>query len=501
MPAKQAKPSVFDVKRITEKLKKMRERSQELKGSSSLCSRVPERFDALFEVLAAMDAGERQRADELAFLNAFEAFYKVMAYQKHYWQILHRLATSLRVVNEVYQAHGRIDSVYEQLVGVVEAQELSSGWREHWDDDRKEQESWFSAAIEDMDDQTLVSQINNPVKLAEVLAIMTTQRQVRVPRPPNAVPAADLTASPGMLGLITRVQDLIETYKGICMPHDMYKWYIEKSTVAIGGVVPVEEGTFGILYRGTWDDVYTGTFHDKVAIKRLESQLEIPADDAVFSRELSVWSTLEHPNILKMHGAHHTSRPRFFVCEYADGGNLLQFFEDAKNRDLLWDKFGQAAAALQYLHSKGIEHGGLKCHNILMTSNGVVKLSDFGLAVVRDQSRSISKRAESDRTRWKAPEQLCQSATPVDYKKADVYSLGLCIVEAVTGVTPFGTDGDEEVIEKKLGGVPIERPDKEFNDSEWKLVARMTANDPNARPYAKELVGLMAALNPSVPGG
>lgn len=186
----------------------MRNRSQGLDGGSSLCSRVPQRFDALFQVLAAMDEGDRQRAGELTFLNAVEDFYKAMAYQIRHSQLLHRLATSLRVVYEVYQAHFRIGAIYEQL-GVVEELDLSNDWRRNWNADRKEQESWFNDAIDDISQGKHRGQIGNPFELDEVLSIMATQRQVRALRAPGAAPAVDLTASPEILDLITGVYHFV----------------------------------------------------------------------------------------------------------------------------------------------------------------------------------------------------------------------------------------------------------------------------------------------------
>jgi hypothetical protein len=493
----------FNTQRIEERLATMTARSQQIHGSIGLCYRVAERFAALLQLLVSKGEGGRELAHERDFLKAFEDFYKAVAFQNYYTQVLRRLATSLRVVSEVYQAHFRINELYLQL-GETETPELSSDWREYWDGDRKEQVTWFSNRLGSMDNQLireLVTEIDNPDKLAEVLAIMTTQRQVRTSDSPSAIDDVDLRASPAILALIELVQERIKDSRRVYTPVDMYTWYIDAMNVKVGKAFGVEEGTFGALYHGTWTDVNTtpATVHDDVAIKRLSSELSVDAYNQQFSRELAVWKQLDHPNILKLHGAQHVASPRYFVCEFADGGNLLDLFMGGKHRNLLWDKFGQAAVALQYLHSKNIEHGGLKCHNILITKDGVVKLTDFGVSVVRTQSQSFSQRAERDKTRWKAPEQLQLDTRMVDHKRGDVYSLGLCIIEALTTEIPFGMLADEDVIDLKLRQVPVERPDGAFTDEEWALVSRMVHNDPTMRPTAEELVALMSSQEAAGP--
>lgn len=191
-----------------------------------------------------------------------------------------------------------------------------------------------------------------------------------------------------------------------------------------------------------------------------------------------------------MFGANHTSKPKFFVFENADGGNLAQFFAGGQNRDQPWGKFGQVAEALEYMHNERVEHGGLKCCSILLTEDGVVKLPDKG------QQRWLSEfEQQQPICRWMAPELLRETAQPCDFRMSDVFSLGLCVIEAVTGEIPYGLLSDDEVEEVKISGARVERPCDGFTDEEWELVSRMTAYDPDDRPSARELVKMMASLD------
>lgn len=212
-------------------------------------------------------------------------------------------------------------------------------------------------------------------------------------------------------------------------------------------------------------------------------------------RECRALTKLHHPHIIDTLGFNHISRKKFIASRLALGGSLTTFFKDESNRELLWDKFLQAVDGLAFLHANGVAHGGLKGRNILLTEDGVVKLSDIGQASMRNHSRFFSGTdgAYDFAARWTAPEILIQSEYHVDYAKADVYSLGLCIVEAVTKELPFANKDREEIIYFKLKREEFERPDG-FDEDEWVLVARMLNNDPDARPTAEELVDLMSSL-------
>ncbi|EGZ19954.1 hypothetical protein PHYSODRAFT_462389, partial [Phytophthora sojae] len=136
------------------------------------------------------------------------------------------------------------------------------------------------------------------------------------------------------------------------------------------------------------------------------------------------WHGLYHPNVVQPYGARHIGPP-FFACEYAG-----------------------AALGLRYLHAKRIIHRDLMCNNSLVGSDGQAKLTDFGLSTLGvlvsadenhgEDAEILLKNGEQVKigaVRWKAPEALLgEKAT----YSSDVYSFGMCILEAVSGKYPWG---------------------------------------------------------------
>ncbi|EGZ05282.1 hypothetical protein PHYSODRAFT_342448 [Phytophthora sojae] len=165
---------------------------------------------------------------------------------------------------------------------------------------------------------------------------------------------------------------------------------------------------------------------------------------------------------LKLYGACHVSSPAFFMCDDATHGSFSDFLEEDA---------GRAALGLGYLHAEKVVHGDLKCTNLLVGNDYKAKLCDFGFSYVRSQSA----------IRWKAPECLVppnEEANPQFNPRfaSDVYSLGMCIVEAFQGEAPYGLLDDDEIMTRLFELEPYPRPGN-MQDDEWALVERMVQPD------------------------
>lgn len=190
-----------------------------------------------------------------------------------------------------------------------------------------------------------------------------------------------------------------------------------------------------------------------------------------------------------------------------DGQNesLLEFLSrDAgvSNRHLTWQKLLEAALSLRQLHDQGIVHGRLQCRNILITADEQARVRNFGahfranylqgkasLCVESSPASTVSSlwdEEELETVRWRAPECLvdgwedCSERSGVS-KEADVFSFGMCIVEAVTGAEPWGAVSDDVVPVLLQAGRLPSRPAGHFRDDQWELVERMCAKDPVRR--------------------
>ncbi|POM68573.1 TKL protein kinase [Phytophthora palmivora] len=215
-----------------------------------------------------------------------------------------------------------------------------------------------------------------------------------------------------------------------------------------------------------------------------------------FLNEVSAWSSLKHPNVLKLFGACHVGQHRFLVYEYAAQGPIDCVLDatPAEMRGICARRLlHEAALGLHYLHAQNIVHADLRCNNILIDAEGVVKLTDFGFSSLKSRRRTDDSTIESDSVdgayRWVAPECL-HGESPTF--ASNVYSFAMCAIEAVSGELPWGFEMTETAVRSKVRkGLLPPRPANCFSDSEWGLIARMCCYDPNARITINDVVKLL----------
>ncbi|KAE9352604.1 hypothetical protein PF008_g5387 [Phytophthora fragariae] len=189
-----------------------------------------------------------------------------------------------------------------------------------------------------------------------------------------------------------------------------------------------ENGSIGGDFLAKWLDA-------DVAVK-----LFIPdASSTSFEDEVRLWQQLRHPNVLKMYGACDAGpRLKFFVCEYASNGSLLEHVNSSSVKKItMWKYLYEAALGLEFLHERGIVHAELRCSNILIGSDGKAKLTNFQLR------RSSAHTRTAGSVHWQSPEVM--SGNPPS-RESDVYSLGMCILEAATGKMPWSKEKLEGVV-------------------------------------------------------
>ncbi|EGZ12028.1 hypothetical protein PHYSODRAFT_454054, partial [Phytophthora sojae] len=257
------------------------------------------------------------------------------------------------------------------------------------------------------------------------------------------------------------------------------EWFIPWYELIVDEWNCLGEGGFGSVNRATWLD-------SEVVVKRVT----LPGSKAIamFRREVDIWFGFSHPHVIRLFGACHVGRP-FFVCEYATNGTLVSYLRS--HTDELWSKLHEAALGVQYLHARDVVHGDLKGNNIVIGSDLKAKVTDFGLssAVSSEDTAQIS-----GAWLWVAPEcfpddKAGQQARPSF--ASDIYSLGMCIVEALRLVEAVQAGKDSRsclpwrvtdrivvIHNAKQGNLPA-RP--LCSDSQWKLVERMCKLNPKER--------------------
>jgi len=178
-----------------------------------------------------------------------------------------------------------------------------------------------------------------------------------------------------------------------------------------------------------------------VALKVLSPQLSHDQKFiARFQREAEFIAQLNNPNIIKIYEVGEKDNIFYFTMEYVDGPSLAELL---KTKDLAFqtkiDIMTQVARGLSYVHEKGIIHRDLKPGNILLTKDGIVKISDFGLSFTMEGITRLTLTATALGTpRYMSPEQ-CSRDTAPDIRM-DIYALGIIFYEIMVGYTPFQSE-------------------------------------------------------------
>ncbi|WVZ19986.1 hypothetical protein V8G54_007308 [Vigna mungo] len=190
------------------------------------------------------------------------------------------------------------------------------------------------------------------------------------------------------------------------------------------------------IASGPLSDLYKGTFcNQDVAIKVLKHENLNENIQREFAQEVYILSKIQHKNVVKFVGACTKPPNLYLVTEYMPGGSMFDFLHKQKTALALPSLLKVAidvSEGMKYLHQNNIIHRDLKAANLLIDENGVVKVADFGVARVHNQSGIMT--AETGTYRWMAPEVI--EHRPYDHK-ADVFSFAIVLWELLTGKLPY----------------------------------------------------------------
>lgn len=280
------------------------------------------------------------------------------------------------------------------------------------------------------------------------------------------------------------------------------RWFISSDDVEFNKNKPFAMGAYGTAHRGTWKKA-------RVVIKRLLT--DSAAARKSFFKEVEVWKRLDHPHVVKLFGACHVTRPAFFVAEDCINNNLNEYLD--KDKSEMWRLLFEAAVGLMYIHDQHVVHGDLKCSDILVGADGLAKVSDFGFAFIRSESKSLSCKTQTEEVCWKAPElhgfdpsgeydtrveatgrQASRQLVNPRFS-SDVYSFGMCILEAFTGELPFGLIGCDEIL-AKLSSEETSLPDRPegMTNDVWDFLTTLLAFDWRERPSMPTVVDQLKRL-------
>lgn len=208
---------------------------------------------------------------------------------------------------------------------------------------------------------------------------------------------------------------------------------------------------------GGMAEVYKGIDvidNKSVAIKILKKEY---AENEEFLRrfrnESKAVAVLSHPNIVKIYDMGFSDKLQYIVMEYIDGITLKEYIEEEKI--LTWKDTVhfviQILRALQHAHDKGIVHRDIKPQNIMMFSDGTIKVMDFGIAkFAREEGKTATDQAIGS-VHYISPEQASGSVTDA---KSDIYSVGAMMYEMLTGKKPFDSDNPVAIAVMHMHDIP-----------------------------------------------
>lgn len=200
-----------------------------------------------------------------------------------------------------------------------------------------------------------------------------------------------------------------------------------------------------LLGRGGMGAVYLArqvSLDREVALKVLNQEL---AGEPLFlerlEREAQTMARLRHPNIVAVHDFHRSDEGAAIVMEFIEGGSLRDWMRQhpyGAPIDETLDVVKQVSAGLSAAHGAGVVHRDLKPENLLLDPHGVIRVTDFGLAVpMRGESARLTLTGTSVGTvDYMAPEQVRGSEVDA---RADIYAIGVLLYEMLTGHTPRGS--------------------------------------------------------------
>ena len=259
-------------------------------------------------------------------------------------------------------------------------------------------------------------------------------------------------------------------------------------TTTIGQIYKIQAtlgaGGMGTVYRGidTRDE-------SLVAIKQLKPELAQPEMIERFRREGQALRNLNHPNIVKLLDTIQEDGQHYLIMEYVSGGDLTALlYEERMPLEQLLAYAIDLADALTRAHKLNIIHRDLKPANVLIGEDGVLRLTDFGVAFDMTKQRVTAKEGLVGTAEYLAPETI--NGQDID-NRTDIWAFGIMLFEMLTGKTPFAdrslTAIVRNILENPLPDLENLCPDIPIALID--LVYRMLEKDRNARIASVRYVG------------
>ncbi len=215
-----------------------------------------------------------------------------------------------------------------------------------------------------------------------------------------------------------------------------------------------------------------------------------------FFREAESAGRLNHPHIVNIYDAGEDQDIHYIAMELLDGADLKPWGTKGSLHPMkeVVSLIADVADALEYAHSNNVVHRDIKPANLMILKNGSIKVTDFGIARITDQSKTATGTVLGTPS-YMSPEQL--AGKKVD-GRSDIFSLGVCLYELLTGEKPFTGDSVATLVTSIVNTPhrPIQQLDAKIPEAVARVVDRALQKDPDKRyQRAKEMAAdLRSAL-------
>lgn len=199
--------------------------------------------------------------------------------------------------------------------------------------------------------------------------------------------------------------------------------------------------------RGGMADVYLAKDlildGEEVAVKVLRTNYQTDQIAVQrFQREARAMAELDHPNIVRISDIGEEDGQQYLAMEYVNGLDLKRYIKENAPlaNDVAVRIMGQILLAMRMAHTRGIVHRDLKPQNVLLTTDGVAKVTDFGIAVAFAETSLTQTNSMLGSVHYLSPEQARGAKATI---QSDIYAMGIILFEMLTGRIPY--DGDSAV--------------------------------------------------------
>ena len=256
--------------------------------------------------------------------------------------------------------------------------------------------------------------------------------------------------------------------------------------IAIGTKIGGRYKVLGLIGRGGMANVYLARdliLDRDVAVKILRFDFQSNKEALRrFKREALSTTQLIHPNIVSVYDVDEDDGLQYIVMEYIQGRDLKKFIQEKGQLSLedVIHIMSQILSAMALAHQNRIIHRDIKPQNLLIDSDNVIKVTDFGIAIALSETSLTQTNSLLGSVHYMSPEQARGSIPTI---KSDIYALGIVLYELVTGKVPF--DGESAVsialkhFQEPIPSVRAERP--EIPQALENVILKATAKEPHDR--------------------